>query len=177
MNTSKIIRLTLLLPIMVMISCTTPATDETKTNNAPPISQKTADSIISTTGEVPLRTNIRGKLNETNWVSTSFGINIFNVANKKTYAIFLTNGKQKISVNYSGPEKKGTVSTGEFLQAAILKDSPDPYICEEGFVVFTQFDTLLKTMSGTFTLKCMQKDKKANAINFNDVAFDNLNWK
>ncbi len=161
---------------LVLASCSSNPSVEEKILQEPPIAKETFDSIIKKGEYIPERKNARATLNNEEWVSTAYTVNVFTVKDKKIYSIYLTNGNSQVTMNYSGPEKPGTVNTGDFLQAAVRENDMSTYPCNNGFIEFTKFDLTEKKMSGRFKLYCVS-EKGNKQKNFDEAVFTDLSWQ
>ena len=91
-------------PILFAFSCSNPQPNSTTKITDNYISNKDFDSVVKATGKIPERNNIRAISGNERWVSTGFAVNVYSNNQKKVYSIYATNGKSKLTINYSNPE-------------------------------------------------------------------------
>ncbi|MBS1763707.1 MAG: hypothetical protein JSS90_01940 [Bacteroidetes bacterium] len=93
---------------------------------------------------------------------------------KKNYGIMLTDGVNNIVLTYNGKETTGKVKIGDFFHASVLDASGHPYICSDGYIQFTRFDTTERKMSANFNLNCLQQG--SSPIQISKAEFNDLTW-
>ncbi|HNR48232.1 MAG TPA: hypothetical protein PKN14_03205 [Bacteroidia bacterium] len=114
-------------------------------------------------------------INNSKWKPLTGNVNVsVTQDHKKYYAIMLTDGVNNVILTYNGKETTGKVNTGDFFSASVLDATGIPYICSDGYIQFTRFDTIARRMSARFRLKCYKGG--TSPMDISSASFNDLSW-
>ncbi len=162
--------------LMFMISC---AGNQPDSDVKQQVSNNKTDSIAANGDSVQryVEVNAEALINKTTWKPSTGVVNVsISTDQKKYYAIMLTDGQTNVILTYSGKEKTGRYRTGNDFKASVLNAQSVPYVCNNGYIEFTQFDTINRKMSAHFSLKCMKNETSTDGFNISEASFTDLSW-
>lgn len=114
-------------------------------------------------------------VNDSKWKPLTGNVNVsVTQDHKKHYAIMLTDGVNNVILTYSGKETTSRVATGDSFSASVLDATGNPYICSDGYIQFTRFDTVERKISAKFQLNCTKSG--SSPLNITKASFNDLSW-
>lgn len=114
-------------------------------------------------------------INNSKWKPLTGNVNVsVTQDHKKHYAIMLTDGVNNVILTYSGKETTSRVATGDSFSASVLDATGNPYICSDGYIQFTRFDTVERKISAKFQLNCTKSG--SSPLNITKASFNDLSW-
>ncbi|HNR20084.1 MAG TPA: hypothetical protein PKN75_03975 [Bacteroidia bacterium] len=121
------------------------------------------DSVEAITALKPLN-NISALVNGKQFTSISYTINRFVLKKDTVYALYSTNGTDRIIINYRGPAAEGVYNIVESGDAVFMDSLNTLFNAKEGVVAFDKFDVKNKVVSGWFYFTAHSQDKNKKPV-------------
>jgi Family of unknown function (DUF6252) len=139
------------------------------------ISKQQFDSLMAE-GKLAARQNIAAMVDGEKFISTSFTVNDMDLKGTIVYAIYATNGMERIIINYRGKPEAGTYDLVQNADAIYMTADNKLYNAVKGTLTFSQFDVEKKIISGTFSFLAEGDNEKRKQINITGGSFSDLEF-